>query len=233
VTELKTERAAAIARIQAKHARRGSMMDIAYYTLREAMRDGVLAPGESLTEVELAKLLDMSRTPVREALRRLEVERLVENAPRRGLVVPTMTLDHLIEVFEIRSVLEGLAARRCAQRMGPNEIAALAACVEQMERALAETDDDLLNQASSHFHRLMRTGSGMSRLREMVVLMMDSSRSIGLHEFAQGRAAQAVIEHKAIYDAIKAGDAEGAEAAARLHSLNALQAQILAHKFED
>jgi DNA-binding GntR family transcriptional regulator len=233
VTELKSEREAAIARIRAKHARRGSMMDVAYYTLREAMRDGVLEPGEALTEVDLAKLLDMSRTPVREALRRLEVERLVENAPRRGLVVPTMTLDHLIEVFEIRSVLEGLAARRCAQRMGPNEIAAMAACLEQMEQAIAGTDDDLLNQASSQFHRLMRTGSGMTRLREMVVLMMDSSRSIGLHEFAQGRAAQAVVEHRAIYDAIAGGDAEGAETAARAHSLNALRAQILAHKFDD
>ncbi|MGH2548110.1 MAG: GntR family transcriptional regulator [Thermomicrobiales bacterium] len=233
MTELKTERESAIERIRLKHARRGSMMDVAYYTIREAMRDGVLAPGEALTEVELAKLLDMSRTPVREALRRLETERLVENAPRRGLIVPTMTLDHLIEVFEIRSVLEGLAARRCAQRKGPNELAALAACIDQMERALADTDDDLLNQASSNFHRLLRSGSGMTRLRDMVVLMMDSSRSIGLHEFAQGRAAQAVAEHKAIFDAIAAGDPEAAEAAARSHSLNALQAQIAAHKFED
>lgn len=233
MTELKTDRESAIAPIRAKHAHRGSMMDVAYYTLREAMREGVLPPGSSLIEVDLAKLLDMSRTPIREALRRLEVEHLVENAPRRGLIVPTMTIDHLIEVFEIRAVLEGLAARRCAQRRSPSEIATFAACIDMMDRALAESDDDLLEQGSSQFHRLLRSGSGMTRLREIVVLMMDSARSIGTHQFAGGRAAKAVEEHREIYQAIADGDAERAEAAAKQHSLNALQAQILVHRFED
>src|SRR5687768_7899512 len=89
-----------LADLKAKHAARGGTVEVAYWAIRDAMRLGVLQPGARLVEVELAAALEMSRTPIREALRRLESDRLVDNAPRRGLVVPTATLDLLIEIFE-------------------------------------------------------------------------------------------------------------------------------------
>ena len=75
--------------LKANHSSRGSVVEIAYWTLREAIREGRMQAGERLMEVPIAEALDMSRTPVREALRRLEAEQLIENVPRRGLIVPS------------------------------------------------------------------------------------------------------------------------------------------------
>jgi len=230
VSDGRTDRRTALGALRQKHAHRGAMADVAYWTLREAMRAGVIRPGEQLVELDLAAALAMSRTPIREALRRLEVERLVENAPRRGLVVPTITLDDLIEIFEIREVLEGLAARRAAQRMGAAELAAVGGTIARMEQALASGDLIQLGEASTQFHRLIRTGSRYSRLPTLLSLMFDAHRSVSVHEFAPDRAAAAVAEHRAIYEAIAAHDQDAAERLAREHSRNALRAQILAHE---
>ena len=228
------ERRASLMELRERRAHQGAAAEIAYWTIRDAIRLGVIRPGERLVEVELAAALDMSRTPVREALRRLEAERLVENVPRRGLVVPTITIDDLIEIYEIRGVLEGLAARRAAQRMGPAEIDALRETVERMERALAANDLAALGEASTQFHRLVRSGSRHARLPELISLLFDSHRSVGLHEFSPAeRAVAAVQEHRAIYEAIAARDEEAAERLAREHSQNALRAQIIAHHLSE
>ena len=226
-----TDRRDALSELRRKHAHRGSMADVAYWALREAMRAGVMRPGEPLVELDLAVALAMSRTPIREALRRLEVERLVENAPRRGLVVPTIGLDDLVEIFEIRGVLEGLAARRAAQRMGAAELAALGGTIARMEQALANGDLIQLEEASTQFHLLLRTGSRYARLPMLVSLMFDAHRSVVVHAFAPDRSASSIAEHRAIYEAVAAHDQDGAERLAREHSRNALRAQLLAHEF--
>ncbi|MFO7271650.1 GntR family transcriptional regulator [Sphaerobacter thermophilus] len=219
-----------LAALRERHARRGGATEIAYWTIRDALRTGILRPGDRLIEVELAAALDMSRTPVREALRRLEAERLVENVPRRGLVVPAITLDDLVDIYEIRGALEGLAARRAAQRMSAAEIEAMRQTVERMERALADDDLEAVSELSRQFHRLLRGGSPDGRLPTLLSLLMDSYGLLGLHEFnAPGRLSAAVAEHRAIYEAVAARDEEQAERLAREHSHNALQAQIFAH----
>jgi DNA-binding GntR family transcriptional regulator len=220
---------AALATLKAKHAGRGGTVEVAYWTIRDAIRTGVLRPGDRLIEVDLAAALEMSRTPIREALRRLESDRLVDNAPRRGLVVPTATLDDLIEIFEIREVLEGLAARRAAQRMGEAELEALRETVERMERAMAVDDLGSLAAASHQFHRLLRTGAKHSRLPSMISLLGDTTRSLDAHQLAPERVAGAVAEHRAIFEAIAARQPDTAERVTRQHSRNALRAQILAH----
>lgn len=218
-----------LADLKAKHAARGGTVEVAYWTIRDAIRQGVLRPGARLVELELAAALEMSRTPIREALRRLESDRLVDDAPRRGLVVPTATPDLLIEIFEIREVLEGLAARRAAQRMGEAEIGALRELVERMERAAATDDLDALARASHQFHRLLRTGAQHSRLPTMLALLMDSTRTLDAHQLAPERVGGAVAEHRAIYEAIAARDPKAAEQVTREHARNALRAQLLAH----
>lgn len=219
--------------LRAQHARHGSTAAIAYWTIRDAIRTGVIQAGDRLVELDLAAALEMSRTPVREALRQLEVERLVEVAPRRGFVVPTITIDDLVEIFEIREVLEGLAARRAAQRMGPAELEALCETVDRMERARAADDVTGLAEASSQFHRLLRSGSKYARLPQLLALLFDAHRSIWLHELAPERIDGAIAEHRAICDAITAHDGTLAEQLAREHSRHALRAQILAHQLAE
>lgn len=215
--------------LREKHASLGAALDIAYWTIRDAIRIGVIAPGDRLLEVELANALDMSRTPVREALRRLEIERLVENSPRRGLVVPTMSLSDLSEIFDMREVLEGLAARRAAQRSSPTELAAMRDTMERMEQALAAGDTQRLSDTSELFHQLLLASSKLTRLPDFINLLVDLHQaSLRLYEFTPDRTAAAVAEHRAIYEAVAAGDADGAEALAREHARNAARAQVMA-----
>jgi DNA-binding GntR family transcriptional regulator len=223
------ERLHRLRELRLRHARHGAAADIAYWTIRDAIRSGVIQAGDRLDELELAAALDMSRTPVRDALRQLEAERLVEKAPSRGFIVPTMTIDDLVEIYEIREVLEGLAARRAAIRMGQAEIAALRETVERAERARDAGDLTVLWEASNQFHRLLRGGTKNARLPRLLALMLDAHRSLRLHEFAPERVGDAVAEHRAIFEAIAAHDGDAAERIARDHSRNALRAQILAH----
>lgn len=219
--------------LRTKHARHGATADIAYWTIRDAIRSGLIQPGERLIELDLAAALDMSRTPVRDALRQLEAERLVQKAPSRGFVVPTITTDDLVEIYEIREVLEGLAARRAAMRMGEAEIAALRETVERTERARDAGDITALWQESNAFHRLLRGGNKNGRLYRLLALMLDSHRSLRLHEFAPERVDPAVAEHRAIYEAIADRDGAMAEQLAREHSRHALRSQLLAQHLID
>src|SRR5919106_5124985 len=157
------DRVSSLRELRERHTRHGAVADIAYWTIRDAIRSGVIQPGDRLIELDLAAALDMSRTPVRDALRQLEAERLVEKAPSRGFVVPTMTIDDIVEIYEIREVLEGLAARRAAMRMGEAEIAALGETVERAERARDAGDLTVLWQASNQFHGLLRSGNRNAR----------------------------------------------------------------------
>ena len=219
----------ALATLRAANGGRGGTVDIAYWTIRDAIRTKALGPGERLVEVELATALDMSRTPVREALRRLESEGLVENAPRRGLSVKLLTLQDLVDIFEIDEVLEGLAARTAAQRMGAAEIEALGQVVGRMEQALAAGDETALATANTQFHAMMRTGSKNGRLPSLLSQLHDTAPTLRSHQLAPERASVAVAEHRAIYHAIAARDGDTAERLTREHTQNALRAYVLAH----
>lgn len=223
------DRVHSLRELRARHARHSAAADIAYWTIRDAIRSGVILPGDRLIELDLAAALEMSRTPVRDALRQLDAERLVEKAPSRGFVVPTMTTDDIVEIYEIREVLEGLAARRAAMRMGDAEIAALGETVERAERACNAGDLTVLWQASNQFHSMLRAGNRNARLPRLLALMLDAHRSLRLHEFAPERVEDAVAEHRAIYEAIASRNGDLAEQLARDHSRHALRAQLLAH----
>jgi DNA-binding GntR family transcriptional regulator len=218
--------------IRDRNAKRGATADVAYWTIRDAIRGDLIQQGDRLIELDLAGALEMSRTPVREALRRLAVERLVEKAPSRGFVVPTIGIEDLVEIYELREVLEGLAARRAAHRFGPTEIAVLAEAVERSERARDAGDMHVLWEGSNHFHRILR-GSDHSRVTQLLTLLLDAHRSLRLHEFGPERITDAVAEHRAIYEAIAARNPEEAERLARDHSRNALRSQLRARHLAD
>jgi DNA-binding GntR family transcriptional regulator len=222
-----------IRELRDKHSRHKNVAEIAYWAIRDAIRTGVIAPGERLIELDLAASLEMSRTPVREALRRLATERLIEGASGRGYVVPTTTIEELVDLFEIRSALEGLAARRAALRMGPAEIDAMRETLRRMDKAIETDDLTLLSNASSQFHRLLRAGSRHTRLGELIVLVTDAVPGLGAHEMAPDRVAVAIAEHHAICDAIAKRQPDEAERLARLHAENALAAQIRAYQLAE
>ncbi len=203
--------------LRERHARHANSADLAYWTIRDAIRTGLIAPGERLIELDLAASLEMSRTPVREALRRLATERLIDSHAGRGFIVPTTTIDELVDLYEIRGALEGLSARRAATRMSGAQVLAMKETIDRMHRALETSDLIALSQASVQFHRLLRPGSRDSRLSELIRLVTDAVPGLSAHEMAPDRVDAAIAEHEAIYNAIANHLPDEAERLTRIH----------------
>ncbi len=135
--------------------------------VRQAIVDGRLAPGERLKEEELARELGISRTPVREALLILQAEGLVDAMPNRGAVVRAHSADDLEDMYELRALLEGFAARRAAQRLTPEALIALEESCERFE-ALVGGDIRELVAENAVFHHIVLETAESSRLAGMV-----------------------------------------------------------------
>jgi DNA-binding GntR family transcriptional regulator len=198
------------------------LRELVFESLREAIIHGRLHPGERLMEIQLAEELGVSRTPVREAIRKLELEGLVLMIPRKGAYVSQISMKDIADVFEIRRALEGLAARLAAERATEEEI-------ERLERALiriaevAEADD--LNGAvalDTDFHEELMAASHNPRLSQMVSNLREQIHRFRLTSLSHpGRVKLAVEEHRKIVDAIASHDSELAQNLAYEHIENA------------
>ncbi|MEU7815149.1 GntR family transcriptional regulator [Pseudonocardia sp. NPDC049154] len=190
--------------------------------LREAILRGDFAPGDKLSVPDLARTLQTSRTPVREALYALERSGLVVMRPRRGAVVFGGGPTELRHLFEVREGLDGMAARLAAERMTEAERAALREVWQRHDAALAARDLAEHVTLDVRFHDLVRDGAhnpvlseSLARLRDQMTLIVRSwSGSPG----ALGRRTRA--DHRALAEAVLAGDAEHSEATAREHVRN-------------
>lgn len=188
----------------------------AYARIRAAIRDGSLPPGERLTEVDLAARFGVSRTPVRQAIARLEAEGLLTHESRRGLTVTRPDHQQVVELYVMREVLEGAAARLAAQHASETEIAAMAEIVEGEPAvfgdatALATVNQQLhgLLYLAAHNRYLLRSLEQLAATMSLLPTLLTRG----------GRAEQAHREHQAILGAIARRDGEAAEAAARLHA---------------
>jgi DNA-binding GntR family transcriptional regulator len=184
----------------------------AYHDLKAMIIDGRLVPGEMILEQELAERLEMSRTPVREALIRLEQEGLLEIKPRRGARVLPISVDDMREIYQLLTVLEATAAHAAAKRkLDPNELAALEQAVADMDASLATEDMDAWAEADARFHALLVAASGNSRLMAVVATMVEQSqrvRRLTLHLRPKPTGSNA--DHRAVVEAIKSGDAVAA-----------------------
>jgi DNA-binding GntR family transcriptional regulator len=136
--------------------------------IREAIIDGRLAPGQRLKEEELARQLGMSRTPVREALLLLQSEGLVESTPRRGATVRSYAMDDLDDMYQLRAILEGYAARRAATRISPDDVARLEESCARFDRLRAEDDLGDLVKENLFFHNVILAAAGSDRLVPLV-----------------------------------------------------------------
>jgi DNA-binding GntR family transcriptional regulator len=186
--------------------------------LREAIITGRLQPNERLVESHLANSMGVSRTIVRVALARLELEGLVEHERHRGARVRFVGESEAVEILEARSVLEGLAVRRAAERATPEEIERLRAILEQM-RELREADDLLgVSEENARLHTLLLEIGGHGTANRLIsTLKSQMVRFQYRTVLLPGRSERSLQEHEAIIDAIAAGDPDAAEAAMRTH----------------
>ncbi|MCT7376711.1 GntR family transcriptional regulator [Chelativorans salis] len=188
----------------------------AYMRLLDEIRRGDLLPGTRLREVELSERLKISRTPVREALRRLEADGLVVHQPRLGAVMRRLGYAEIMELYEMRAVLEGTAARLAARAASEVELAEL--------RALNEEFADVLNdelqaaEVNRQFHSILLDAAKNRFLRKSVGALQKTMSILGRSTLIDvGRAGAACQEHIRILDAIEARDGTAAEAEMRAH----------------
>jgi DNA-binding GntR family transcriptional regulator len=207
-----------------------SLVDEAYQALKTAIRDNVFPPGHQAAEPEIARQLGMSRTPVHEAIIRLQEEGLVQVLPRRGILICPISADDIREIYDVLIAVEGMAARLLAglpanvSRSGAEELERETAA---MEWALDK--GELLDWAAAdeRFHQFLTELCGNRRLARVAATVRDQShraRLFTLHLRSLPTASAA--EHRQIIDAIRAGKASEAEAAARSHRVRARDALL-------
>jgi len=186
--------------------------------LRYCIIEGMFPPGERLLSDDLANRMGVSRTPVREALRKLEAEGYVASASGKGLVVKEYSEKDLDEVFFIRELLEGAAARLAAENASSKDLLRMEELLEDMEIASKREDTDVFRRLTGEFHSVVHHASRNDRLAGMLRDLQDNVRRFSSSTlFSAGRMADALAEHRALYDAFKARNGEAAEILARQH----------------
>jgi DNA-binding GntR family transcriptional regulator len=196
--------------------RDGSRGEHAYRKLRDAIQRGELAPGSRMTEIELSARLKMSRTPVRDALRRLESEGLLAHQPRHGLVVAKLDRQAVLELYAMREVLEGTAAGLCARHASDAEVQDLMELVA-LEKKL-QGDHAALARHNRRFHEALHRGAHNRYLERSLYAVADTIGLLGPSQMLIPRRAKAAVaEHAQIAHAVAKRDARAAEEAARAH----------------
>lgn len=196
--------------------------EIVLYELRNAIFENTLKPGDRLVENIIATQMGVSRTPVREALRQLEIEGLATNMPRKGTVVKGLSKEDALEIYDLREVLEGLAVRNACLNISRVEIRRLKEILDIMEENISEVDQSGYIKAHKEFNDIILNASRNKRLIEKLENIYDylkSLRKVSL--LSEERRIVALDEHKRIVKAIEEGNEELAEKEARLHVVNA------------
>jgi DNA-binding GntR family transcriptional regulator len=213
---------------QINSLRRGdyeTIRELLFKHLRHLIIMGRFEPGEKLVEQDLAEQFKVSRTPIREAIRKLEIEGLVRYQPRRGVIVTGFAPDDIDEIYATREVLEGLAARLAAERAADEEIEALGQLLDQMNQASIANDFARAAQIHTRFDELLYR---MGRNRRLVGMLTQFSEYIERGKMVsmtrRGRADEIRAEHAAMFQAIAARNPDAAERAARQHVANARRA---------
>ena len=194
------------------------LRDVVFLKLRRAILTGELKPGERLMEIHLATRLGASRTPIREAIRKLELEGLVTMLPRRGAIVAEINEKGLNDVLEVRRALDVLCAELACERISDKEKIDLRQACGAFERATKSGSATEIAAKDVALHDIIVKSTGNDRL---IALVNNLSEQMYRYRFEyikdESRHDQLVREHKAIYDAIMAGDKEAASKAAAIH----------------
>lgn len=189
--------------------------NIVYKTLLEEIRSGQLKPSDRLREVEIAKRLGVSRTPIREAIRQLEAEGLVVHIPRQGAAIRKLEYVEVMELYEIRAVLEGASAKLAARMISEAELAKLYEMNQELARLGNAVEAFQVNQS---FHNLLNHAARNRFLNKAMIGFKNALLILGPTTLSDAeRAESAIKEHEAILDAIQKHDGDLAENLMRKH----------------
>lgn len=189
-----------------------------YDIVRSKIVSGELGPGERLREETLAETIGVSRTPVREALRRLDADGLIVLEENRGAQVASWTEQDLEEIFGLRALLEGYGARLAAEAIDEVSVAALAKLADEMEGAAARGAVEQIADLNERFHGLILDASGNGRLREAVARLVETPLVHRTFKHYSREALQRSLEHhREMVAALRARDGAWAESVMRSH----------------
>ena len=195
------------------------LRDVVFNTLRDAILTGKLVPGERLMENQLAEKLGVSRTPVREALRMLELENLVELVPRKGAQVLDMSEKDIVNILEVRSALEGLATSVACKKMSKEDLQQLKTMEVDFEKAVADNDVEHFVDIDEDFHDLIFAATENDKL-----INIFRNLRIQLYRYRMAQAknnetsmSTIVAHHRSIIRAIENHDAEEGASIAQGH----------------
>ena len=198
-----------------------SLADQVFEHIETDILSGRYSRGEILTETKLSIELGVSRTPIREALRRLEQEHLIEESGKGSVVIGISESD-LKDIFLIRKQIEGFSARAVAENHTEEQLRELREVVELQEFYLSKADSDQIKKMDNRFHRLIYKMSGSATFYDILVPLhkkIQKYRSASVEN--KSRAVESVNEHRAIYEAIASGDGERAAQMVEVHINNA------------
>lgn len=215
---------------QTKHDHRSiSIADQVFEQLERDILSGQYPRGELLSELRLSTEMGVSRTPVREAIRRLEQEKIVEECGR-GVMVLGISREDMLDMYDIRIRLDGLAASLAARNMSDDELREMKEVVELQGFYAAREEDEYstkLYDLDSRFHELLYNGSGSRMIAEVLSSVHRKMAKYRMSSLSrQRRAAMSIEEHKEIYEALASRDADKAERVAQRHAMNARQSMI-------
>lgn len=209
------------------------LRELVLEAIREAIINGTLKPRERLMEIQLAEELGVSRTPIREALRKLEMEGFIVMVPRKGAYVADLSFKDIADVFEIRSALEGLAASLAAERITEEELDEMERCLVEKAEAIATNDIEKLVRVDTKFHDTIYKASRNERLSNIINNLREQIQRYRATTLAYpGRMQESLDEHRAIVEALQARDTKLARQLAGEHIENAENSMIESIKMD-
>lgn len=198
------------------------LREIVFETLREAIINGTLKPGERLMEVQLAEDMGVSRTPVREAIRKLELDGFVLMVPRKGAYVAGISTKEIADVFEVRAALEALAAGLAAERITEEELGDLHRLMVEVNISSEAGDLERVVRSDTDFHDLIFKASRNNRLVQIINKLREQIQRFRSTSLSYpGRIKETIEEHKKLLGAISDRNIELARNVAREHIENA------------
>lgn len=194
------------------------LRDVVFNTLRQAILKGELAPGERLMEIQLADRLGVSRTPIREAIRKLELEGLVLMIPRKGAEVAKISEKSLRDVLEVRRALEVLAVELACQRMTEEDIKKLESAQEGFKAAVDKGEAMAIAETDEHYHDIIYNGTGNVRLIQLLNNLREQMYRYRLEYIKEADKRQILlIEHEHILKGLKERKMDEVKEAMREH----------------
>ncbi|MGN0354154.1 MAG: GntR family transcriptional regulator [Muricoprocola sp.] len=197
------------------------LRDVVFHTLRNAILKGELKPGERLMEIQLSQKLGVSRTPVREALRKLELEGLVLMMPRKGAVVADITIQDLEDVLEVRTALEELAVQKACDTITEEQLKELKRAANEFKRCAENEDILACAEADMQFHEVIYGATNNKRLQQMLTNLREQMYRYRMEYLKdKGMYSALIEEHDMIRKAIKRRDKVKAGMLMRTHITN-------------